>query len=59
MSRPLPSSSPVNRLQTVHKHFSTTRTIKMPQTNNEDFLLSNVFDVKGKVGDFEMTIGST
>lgn len=45
--RSAPSSS-INRLNQIQKQFSTT-TSKMSGSNNSDFQLSNVFDVKGKV----------
>lgn len=40
--------SVVNRLETLKSHFSTS-SLNMSQTNNQDFLLSEIFNVKGKV----------
>ena len=42
------SSSPSQRLSQIQKNFSTTS--RMAKTNNDDFQLSELFDVKGKVG---------
>lgn len=39
---------PAIRLQQLQKHFSATTNSKMSDTN-KNFLLSNVFNVKGKV----------
>jgi len=48
-SSPLRSTScQINRLQQVQKLFSTS-TAAMPQSNNADFKLTELFDVKGKV----------
>ena len=43
-----PSTSPQSHLQQIQKQFSTSSS-KMSQSNN-NFLLSEVFNVKGKVG---------
>ena len=43
-----PYSTNTNHLNQLQRHFSTSQN-SMSQTNNADFQLSNVFDVKGKV----------
>lgn len=43
------TSSPTIRLQHIQKHFSTPTPAKMPENNNDQFEIANLFDVKGKV----------
>ena len=53
----LPLTRHQHPFQAPKRAFTCTPRLKMPQTNNQDLVLSNLFDVKGKVRRRQLSMG--